>query len=553
MVGIGFLTGRSTSLAHGVSSNGTVIVGSSSSASESEAFRWSQSSGMVGLGFLPGGSSGSCAYAVSADGSVVVGSASSEFGTEAFRWTQTGGLVGLGHLPGGNIFSRAYAVSADGSAVVGISSSGSGTIAFIWDSTNGMQNLKEVLTETYALDVTGWDLYSATGISADGKTIVGSGGIDSWYSQSWIADIGPSSLPVHYVDCEVVNSGSGISWIDAFKTIQEAIDAADEGDAIWVKRGTYFISSEIMVEKNVSIFGGFDGTETHLSERDLRINVTSLDGSGSNRCVQLRSDATLDGFTITNGNTNWGGGGMYIASSAPTVTNCTFLNNSAGQNGGGAIHSWNASPLFTNCIFAHNNGGSNGGGAIFNWDCPDVTILHCTFSNNNGGSGGGGAIYNNNSSTTVTNSILWEDAAIPGSEIYNVGGTLSINYCDLSGNVAGIVNVEGGTTNAGLYNFDCNPMFGMGYRLQAGSCCIEYEPLSFHNPPSGIINTDIDGETRFEGCYYDIGADEYNDPCKGDFDTNGDIDGKDLADFAEGNSELHIDFLAKNFGKIDCQ
>jgi hypothetical protein len=52
------------------------------------------------------------------------------------------------------------------------------------------------------------------------------------------------------------------------------------------------------------------------------------------------------------------------------------------------------------------------------------------------------------------------------------------------------------------------------------------------------MHTDIDGETRFEGCRYDIGADEFNDPCKGDFDTDGDIDGKDLADFAQGNYQL---------------
>ena len=44
------------------------------------------------------------ANAVSADGSVVVGysssAASGPFATEAFRWTQAGGIVGLGDLPG---------------------------------------------------------------------------------------------------------------------------------------------------------------------------------------------------------------------------------------------------------------------------------------------------------------------------------------------------------------------------------------------------------------------------------------------------------------------
>ena len=36
---------------------------------------------------------------MSADGSVVVGRGASASGIEAFRWTASGGMVGLGHLP----------------------------------------------------------------------------------------------------------------------------------------------------------------------------------------------------------------------------------------------------------------------------------------------------------------------------------------------------------------------------------------------------------------------------------------------------------------------
>ncbi|MCH7603269.1 MAG: hypothetical protein IIB54_10920, partial [Planctomycetes bacterium] len=55
-----------------------------------------------GLGDLPGGSISSGAWGVSADGSVVVGVSSSTSGQEAFRWTSGGGMVGLGDLAGGN-------------------------------------------------------------------------------------------------------------------------------------------------------------------------------------------------------------------------------------------------------------------------------------------------------------------------------------------------------------------------------------------------------------------------------------------------------------------
>ena len=58
----------------------------------------------TGLGDLTGGSFQSRAYGVSSDGSVVVGGSSSTSGTEAFRWTSSG-MVGLGDLPGGFFWS----------------------------------------------------------------------------------------------------------------------------------------------------------------------------------------------------------------------------------------------------------------------------------------------------------------------------------------------------------------------------------------------------------------------------------------------------------------
>ena len=75
MVGLGHLPGDTNSTATGVSADGSVIVGTSSSASGSQAFRWTAGSGMVGLGYLPGGTNSS-ATAVSGDGSVVVGTSS---------------------------------------------------------------------------------------------------------------------------------------------------------------------------------------------------------------------------------------------------------------------------------------------------------------------------------------------------------------------------------------------------------------------------------------------------------------------------------------------
>jgi len=174
--GLGVLRGRTNSRAVSVSTDGSVAVGSSYTASWAleQAFRWTQAGGMVGLGFLPGGSA-SFATAVSPDGSVVVGTSSSYAGYPAFRWTQGTGMVNIGNLPGRQT-THPLDVSAEGSAIVG----GSLTDpthggAFIWDSIHGMRDLQSVLQTDHGLDLTGWSLQVASGISSDGKVIVGWG------------------------------------------------------------------------------------------------------------------------------------------------------------------------------------------------------------------------------------------------------------------------------------------------------------------------------------------------------------------------------------------
>jgi probable HAF family extracellular repeat protein len=144
---------------------------------------------MVGLGDLPGGSFNSQAFGVSANGSVVVGRGNSASGTEAFRWTSGGGMVGLGDLPGGSFSSLAFDVSADGSVVVGGSVSASGNEAFIWDQENGMQSLQDLLVNDFGLDLTGWTLREARGISADGLTIAGWGINPDGFTEAFVATI----------------------------------------------------------------------------------------------------------------------------------------------------------------------------------------------------------------------------------------------------------------------------------------------------------------------------------------------------------------------------
>jgi uncharacterized membrane protein len=95
---------------------------------------------------------------------------------EAFRWTQTEGMVGLGLLPGAT-FSDANDASADGSWIVGMSGDPSpfASRAFVWHASFGMKSLHDFLVDDWGLSIPdGWIFYSAEAISDDGLAIVGS-------------------------------------------------------------------------------------------------------------------------------------------------------------------------------------------------------------------------------------------------------------------------------------------------------------------------------------------------------------------------------------------
>ena len=190
-VGLGALSQANfTSWAYGVAGDGSVVVGASySAAQELQAFRWTAAGGIQGLGFLaspPNLARWGQAEAVSADGNVVIGecrSNNSQNGLEAFRWTPSAGMVGLGDLDGGSFQSFAFAASRNGSVIVGRATiegvagpfgGGSAPRAFIWDAAHGMRDLQQVLQDAGA-PITGWKLQEARGVSADGRTIVGTG------------------------------------------------------------------------------------------------------------------------------------------------------------------------------------------------------------------------------------------------------------------------------------------------------------------------------------------------------------------------------------------
>ncbi len=64
---------------------------------------------------------------------------------------------------------------------------GSGGSAAFWDQTNSIRQVSDLLVNDFGVDLSGWTLNEATGISADGLTIVGTGTNPNGLQEAWIA------------------------------------------------------------------------------------------------------------------------------------------------------------------------------------------------------------------------------------------------------------------------------------------------------------------------------------------------------------------------------
>nr|WP_244646063.1 autotransporter domain-containing protein [Bradyrhizobium campsiandrae] len=250
MVNLGVLPGATGGVANGVSGDGSVVVGYSST---NEAFRWTAATGATGLGFLPG-SNNSLATSVSANGSVVVGSSRNALGyDQAFRWTAATGMSAIGSLPGA-VFSQANAVNADGSVIVGTSGNVNFNFqAYRWTQATGIQSIPAILSAA-GYGPANWSLQTAQGVSADGTVIVGNGIDPNGKNEAWIAHIPINAfalLDLNGVDHSlgslvwggvVTNSGVGTATLTAgsdnttstfIGTIQDGLGATS-----FVKTGT---------------------------------------------------------------------------------------------------------------------------------------------------------------------------------------------------------------------------------------------------------------------------------------------------------------------------
>lgn len=272
-----------------------------------------------------------------------------------------------------------------------------------------------------------------------------------------------------YVDASATGANDGTSWADAYVELSDALAEANarygEFFEIWVAAGVYRPTERLDpdnprtarfgIHNDMKVYGGFAGGESELSQRNVRRNVTVLDGDllgndgpdftnyddNAYHVVVITPNfhvgSLLDGFTIRGGSADGDTpddrhGGGVAADYAYAIRNCTLIENQAWHGGGVYV---NGTPLIDcriagnralefgggievlggamlrNCFLA-GNASAGRGGALFVWKSLDVSMVNCVLVGNAANEGAG--LYfspDTDSRVSLINCTLYANAA----------------------------------------------------------------------------------------------------------------------------------------------
>jgi hypothetical protein len=151
---------------------------------------------------------------------------------------------------------------------------------------------------------------------------------------------------------------------DDQETIQNGIDTAEDGDTVLVQPGTY--TENINFEGKAITVGSL-----YLTTCDTAfINSTIIDGDRNGRSVVVfrnheEENSLITGFTIQNGETDYGGG-IYINGSGPMISYMIIRDNTVSEEGGGIYCTNTGRAMINNVLIIGNQAYMGGGLCCYN-------------------------------------------------------------------------------------------------------------------------------------------------------------------------------------------
>ncbi|MGC9323829.1 MAG: Ig-like domain-containing protein, partial [Desulfomonilia bacterium] len=373
--------------------------------------------------------------------------------------------------------------------------------------------------------------YQETLVLDSWETLIG--GWNSDFSQRWdFVNDGPTPTG----EFETIIDGGGIDRCVVMDNLEGAVfdgitiqngrvtSSGTGGGAFFISYSSPLITNCFVANNSVSTHAGFGGAMyiDHSSPtiRNCLISDNSATGT-ENRyggaIFNYLSTPVIEQCTFIGNHAGCmtaAGGAIYNYASSAEITSCIFSENSTGgdYSYGAAIYNYACTPVITNCVFTLNSSSGSyraRGGAIYNQSSSSV-ITNCSFSLNEAVTSSadcrGGGIYNSSTSAPViTNTILWGDTALTGTEIYNeTGAACTVTYSDVDQSPYG--------EDAAHNNIRQDPLFlspaAGDLHLQAGSPCIDAGTAAAPSLPEN----DFEGNPRLIDESVDMGADEYCQP-----------------------------------------
>jgi hypothetical protein len=289
-----------------------------------------------------------------------------------------------------------------------------------------------------------------------------------------------------------------------FNTIQEAVNAAANGDTVKVALGLY--TEDVRIEnKSIALRGGYAGADSSVyaeegagdfAAQDRVDNVTVINGTGEEATVTLldAAESLVNGFVIRGGGGSSielpyssRGGGFYIVNGAPVISDNEIIENDARREEtdysfGGGIHAENAGVTISGNTIAENAAGR--GAAISINGGANVRILDNVIHHNDGYDDHGGGLY-----------IAAPEVEIRRNQVYSNQTGVDTGY----GWGGGIIVLNPGNSaqlSHNVYYDNFAPTFGAAVFIDEGASAVMQNELVYRNrsdpgsPGGGAVYVD---------------------------------------------------------------